>query len=228
MKHYVVCSPNVDSNVRMAFAQSLSRSVELATHNDIRFHFDFIEFIGTPTTLQHNIIANKVLEQKDIEGLILVNSNFSWDPQDLLTLVDGAEDYVKTAATVTSAAYAEEYGVLLQEGFDPMVTKLPAEKVTLDFTYIPRKVLEGLTQFVDKSMDADKPFYFFFQERFVDGLLWEEDYAFSRLVRESGFSIYIESSISCTNTSPMPLKNSYRDYLARKWVEESTADIPQN
>jgi hypothetical protein len=228
MKHYVICSPNVDNNVRMAFAQSLSRSVELATHNEIRFHFDFIEFSGTPSTLQRNIIANKILTQKDIEGLILVNNNFSWEPQDLLTLVDGAEDYVKTAATVTGAAYAEEYGVLLQEGFDPMVRALPAEKVTLDFTYIPRKVIEGLTQFVDKGSDADTPFYFFFQEKIVDGILWEEDYSFSRLVRDSGFNIYVDSSISCTNISPMPLKNSYREYLARKWVEESTQDIPQN
>jgi hypothetical protein len=212
----------------MAFAQSLSRSVELATHNDIRFHFDFVEFTGTPVTLQHNIVANKVLDQADIEGLILINNNFSWEPQDLLTLVDGVEDHVNAAATVTGAAYAEEYGVLLQEGFDPMVKALPAEKVTLNFIYIPKKVLMGLTQFVDKGLDSGSPFYFFFQEKFVDGILWEEDYAFSRLVRESGFNIHIDSSISCTNIAPMPLKNSYREFLARKWVEESTADIPQN
>lgn len=227
MKHYVICSPNTDSNVRLSFAQSLSRSVELASHNEIRFHFDFIEFAGLPVTLQHNIIANKVLLQDGIEGLILINNNFSWDPKELLDLINEADDFVNSAATVKSAAYAEEYGVLLQEGFDPMSKNLPAEKVSLDFTYIPKKVLSGLTQFVEKGTDAAEPFYFFFEEKIVNGTLWEEDYAFSRLVRDSGFELHIDSSISCTNTAPMPLKHSYRDYLARKWVEESTQDIPQ-
>jgi hypothetical protein len=227
MKHYVICSPNVDSNVRISFAQSLSRSVELSTYNDIRFHFDFIEFTGTPVTLQHNIVANKVLNQADIEGLILINNNFSWDPQALLKLVSGVEDSVNAAATILGAAYAEEFGVLLEEGFDPMREDLPAEKVSLDFTYIPKKVLSGLTQFVEKGVDSESPFYFFFEEKVVDGILWEEDYAFSRLVRNSGFKLTVDSSISCTNTATMPLKNSYRDFLARKWVEESTADMPQ-
>lgn len=227
MKNVVIAAPNIDGKVDLKFAQALARSIELGALNEVRFHLDFIEHSGTPSTLQKNIICNRVLESDSIDGGILfVGDEISWEPIDILTIVKD-DDKVVSGSYPNSTEYAEDYGIEIDPDLDLFSKHIYAKKVPLKFLYVPKKVLQGLTQFVEKNENSDRPFYFFFKEEIIDGVLHEEDYIFSRLVTSSGFDLVVDSSIACVNTARMPLRNTYRAYLAKKWVHDST-DIPQN
>lgn len=98
----------------------------------------------------------------------------------------------------------------------------------MGFVYVQKKVLQGLTQFVDiLGAEEQNPFYVFFKEDIKDGVLLPEDAYFCDLVRSAGFTVRVDINTSCTNNSIMALRTDYQAYLSKAWVGKMGQDIPQ-
>jgi hypothetical protein len=236
MKNVVLAVIGSKGQVSISFAASLNRTAALAKEKDVYIHFDYIEELtsGMSTMLQKNLLANKVLSSNTADGLFFINPNLSWVPEDFFSLVGYEGDGVISGAYVDSFQMAESYAIALSEDNDERNTLSKADFFSMGFVYIPKKVLQGLTQFVDQIGAEDDPdkFYLFFKEIVKNNLIFQEDNYFCDIVKNSGFELLVDSRINCTNHQAMHLRTNYQDYLQKAWAEklgeENAQDMTQN
>jgi hypothetical protein len=234
MRNVVLAVIGSQGKVSTNFAASLNRTSQLAEEQEVHIHFDFIEdnTSGVSTALQKNIIANRVLSSPTADGIFFVNPNLAWVPQDFLKLANYNGDNIISGAYVDSFEMHESYSISLEDMTDPEgPEEYPiAKSISMGFVYIPKKVLQGLTQFVDRlgDEDSDDKFYVFFKETIKEGLLQPEDSYFCDTVKSSGFNILVDPTVNCTNNSIMSLRTDYQAYLAKAWIGKMGEDIPQN
>lgn len=234
MKNVVLAVVGSRGRVSTSFASSLNRTSQLAEGKGVYIHFDSIEerTSGLSTALQKNIIANRVLASENADGIFFVHPDLSWVPDDFLRLANYGEDSIISGAYVDSFDMHESYAISLEDMSNPEGPKeYPlATFVSMGFVYIPKKVLQGLTQFVDRLGDegGSDTFYVFFKETVKEDQIQPEDVYFCDVARSSGFNILVDPTVNCTNNSIAPLRTDYQAYLGKTWVSKMNEDIPQN
>jgi hypothetical protein len=240
MKHIVLAVVGSQGKVSTHFAAALSKTSQLAKEKNVTIHFDMITELtsGISSAIQKNLIANRVLDSKTVDGVVFVSPNLSWDEEDFFKLINCEEDGVLSGAFVDSFEGSESYAIGLTDYKDVEGELSNAEYFSMGFAYVPKKVLKGLTQFVEVLADEDSTeedkFYLFFKESVKDSKILQEDYYFCAMVKASGFKLQVDSRINCTNHAIMALRTDYQDYLARNWINtmftevEEPKDIPQN
>jgi len=236
MKNVVLAVIGSKGKVSIDFAASLNRTAAMAAEKGVYIHFDYVdEFTsGVSTSLQKNIIANRVLGSKTADALFFINPNLSWLPQDFFTLTEYSGDGIISGAYVDSFREIESYAIRLSNYDDVMDGLSKADFFSMGFVYIPKKVLQGLTQFVEKLGDDEdnEAFYLFFKETVKNNLVFQEDHYFCDIVKTSGFDLLVDPTVNCTNNALVSLRTDYLDYLKRSWVgkmgEENAKDMTQN
>jgi hypothetical protein len=237
MRKVVLAVVASKGNVSSEFAVSLGRTAQGAKEQGIEIAFDAVNetVSGTSTALQKNFICNRVLSSSSVDGVFFVHPNLSWYADDFLKLANYNGDGVISGAYVDSVGREESYPITLKEELNAdSKSEYPlATYVTTSFIYIPKKVLQGLSQFAERleSEEDNEKFYLFFKEGIKDNLILQEDAYFCDLLTSSGFDIFVDPSVNCTNNSPFAIRTSYKDYLASAWVgkmAEESEDIPQN
>jgi len=232
MKNVVLAVIGSQGKVSTNFAASLNRTAEKAAEKDVYIHFDSLAETtsGTSTSLQKNIIANRVLSSSKIDGLFFISPNLSWVPDDFLKIANYDGDGILSGAYVESFEPGEGYAIALEDASDEVGDGgyAKAKHVPMGFTFVPKKVLQGLTQFVTTLGDEEDPFYLFFKEEVREDLLITEDIYFCDAVTSSGFTVRVDINANCTNNSIMALRTDYQAYLSKAWVEKMGSDIPQN
>ena len=236
MRKVVLAVVGSKGAVSSEFAASLNRTAQKAKEQGIEIAFDApTEAIsGTSTALQKNLICNQVLSST-VDGVFFVHPNLSWYADDFLKLANYNGDGVISGAYINAFGKEESYPITLKEELNaeskseyPLATYVPT-----GFIFIPKKVLQGLSQFAERleSEEDDEKFYIFFKENIKDNLIQQEDSYFCDLLTSSGFDIFVDPTINCANNSPFSIRTNYRDYLASAWVgkmAEESQDIPQN
>jgi hypothetical protein len=233
MRNVVLAVIGSQGRVSTSFAAALSRTSYLAKDKDVVIHFDCLEepISGVSTSIQKNVIANRVLSSPTVDGVFFVHPNISWVPEDFLKLANYDGDNILSGAYVETFVPQETYSISLENILNAEGTEeFPvANFITMAFVYVPKKVLQGLTQFVEQlgeDEDEDK-FYVFFKEHIKEGKLQPEDSYFCDMVKSSGFNILVDPTVNCTNNSIAPLRTDYQAYLSKAWIGKMGEDIPQ-
>ena len=233
MRDIILAVVGSQGRVSTNFAAALNHTARLAEDKELFIHFDCVEenTSGLSTAIQKNIITNRALSSPTIEGVFFVHPNIAWVPEDFLRLANYNGDNIISGAYVDSYQPQETYAISLEDVSNPEgPEEFPiANFVSLGFVYVPKKVLQGLTQFVEQlgeDDDQDK-FYVFFKETIKEGKLQPEDSYFCDMVKSSGFNILVDPTVNCINNSIMPLRTNYQDYLSKAWIGKMGEDIPQ-
>lgn len=233
MRNVVLAVVGSQGKVSTSFASALNRTSEKAADKNIYIHFDSVaeSTSGISTALQKNIMANRVLNSTIADGIFFINPNLSWVPEDFLKLANYDGNGILAGSYVESFDPMEQYAIELEDASDEKGDgDYPkAKTIPMGFVYIQKKVLQGLTQFVDILGEGEKdPFYLFFKEDIKEGLLLPEDAYFCDLVRSAGFTVRVDINVNCTNNSTMALRTDYQAYLSKAWIGKMGEDIPQN
>lgn len=236
MKKVVLAVVASKGKVSSEFAASLLDTAQKAKEQGIEIAFDAVNetVSGMSTSLQKNITCNRVLSSA-VSGVFFVHPNLSWNANDFLKLANYEGEGIISGAFMDTFGPEEQYPIKLKEELNAESKKeYPlAEYVTTGFLYIPKKVLEGISQFAERleSDEDDEKFYFFFKEGVKNNLILQEDDYFCDLVTSSGFDISVDPTVNCSNNSPVPVRTNYKAFLATAWVgkmAEELADIPEN
>lgn len=236
MRKVVLAVVGSKGKVSSEFAASLSRTAQKAKEQGIEIVFDAINepISGMSTALQKNMTCNQVLSSP-VDGVFFVHPNLSWYADDFLKLANYNGDGVISGAYLDALGKEESYPITLKEELNaeskneyPLVTYVPT-----GFIFIPKKVLQGLSQFAERleSEEDDEKFYVFFKESIKDNRIFPEDSYFCDLLISSGFDIFVDPTVNCANNSAVSVRTNYKEYLASAWVgkmAEESQDIPQN
>lgn len=237
MRKVVLAVVASKGTVSSEFAASLSITAQKAKEQGIEIAFDAINesVSGTSTALQKNLTCNRVLSSPSVDGVFFVHPNLSWYADDFLKLANYNGGGVISGAYMDSIGAEESYPITLKEELNaeskseyPLATYVPT-----GFIFIPKKVLQGLSQFAERleSNEDDEKFYIFFKESIKDNLILQEDSYFCDLLTSSGFDILVDPTVNCVNNTPFALRTNYKDYLSSAWIgkmAEEASDIPQN
>lgn len=225
MKNVVVAAINNGKPFSFNYIQSVSYTAQEAHEHDVIVHFDFAQDNIESIQFQRNTIANRILKSPDIDGVLFTLPQIAWNPKDFFKLVEADEDQILSGAYPENSRVAESYQIVIPEVVDLEVKVLEAISVPFGFVYVPRKVLEGLTQFVEKVGPEEESFYLFFQDKVDGSVLQLSTDRFCALARSSGFRLSVDPTINCVNSSIMDIKTDYQHYLARHWLAETGKEV---
>jgi hypothetical protein len=222
MRHIVLAINGYKNNIHPEFVRSVTETVRLGQENNIIFYFDH-EPSDINESFQRNVIANKVLNSKVVEGVLFVNPMISWKASDVLKLIDESLNDVISGVYPLITYGVEEYPVILEEGYDITGTHIPLEATSMGFTYVPKAVFEAVKDSVEVvSENENMKFYYFFDPGMKDGKYLEDVVAFCSRVKESGFKVLLDPTVNCQNFGIIGLSSDYQKYAAKHWVEKES------
>lgn len=231
MKNVVLAVINNGKPVSNAFMQSVSYTAQQAHEHEVMMHLDYAPASIESIQFQRNTIANRVLQSEGIDGIIFTLPHIAWNPEDFYKIIKAESDEILSGAYPENSFLAESYQITLADIEDTEAQVLDAISVPFGFVYVPKNVLQGLTQFVDKLGTDEEPFYLFFKDH-VDGTMLQlSTDRFCALARSSGFKVLVDPKINCVNSSVMDIKTDYQHYLAKHWLAKTgkeIEDIQQN
>jgi hypothetical protein len=223
MKHVLIAVHGSAGNVGLSFARSLAATIKPALDADITLYVDYVNSYSgnVSTSLQKNILANRVLQSKELDGILFTYSHMSWDPKEVIKLVSYSGTGILSGAFPDAFESAEVYPITLKENFSSDVEVLPALFVTTGFVYVPKSVLVEISKIAEKASsngsNSTPDFYLFFQEKLEsDGFLYSEDHTFCKLITDSGLDISVDPTINITNTFLMPVRTNYQEHLKKQ------------
>jgi hypothetical protein len=228
MKNVLLAVHGSAGNVGLSFAKSLAATIKPALDANITLYVDYVDSYSgnVSTSLQKNILANRVLQSKEpeLDGVLFTYPNMSWDTEEFIKLVSYSGTGILSGAFPDSFAGAEVYPITLKENFSPEVEVLPALFVTTGFVYVPKSVLVEISKIAEKASsngsNSAPDFYLFFQEKLEsDGLLYSEDHTFCKLIIDSGLDISVDPTINIVNTFLMPARTNYQEYLKKQHLD---------
>lgn len=211
------------------FKDSLTSTYELLTekgHECMAPHF----LVGCCyIQAARNDLVYEFLKRTDADVLFFLDDDISWDPQDVLRLVEMGDDIV--AGIYPKKTMKEEYPVVIKtdkSGYPANIREdgsLEAALLPTGFLRIKRKPLERMYEAYASLLGFSKNekgqeltgYVDLFPQGVQEGRWWGEDFAFCRLWQGLEGKLWVVPDINLTHWhGDFPHAGNYHDFLLRQ------------
>lgn len=216
MKKIVIGVPLVNKSLHPDFVKSLVGSVYFGANSDIEFFVDF-ESNSPYIDLNKNVIANRVMKSKTVDGVIFLSPNLSWKPETLESLVNHPEE-VMSGVFPEPVTHEEVYDLKLKDDQDTFGSNLIAEYVNMNACYVSKDALIKASKYSLSSYDNE--FYFFFNQEVKNGLYNPSFLAFCSALTQAGIDINVEKTANFGNIGEVEFDGNYEKSTQQKWVDD--------
>lgn len=227
----LVASPCYEGKNYMQFTGSMVVEQEIAVRNGHRLVPAFLKGGALPTT-SRNKLANEFLKT-DLERMVWVDSDVSWNPGDLLKIALSPRPMVgalhmkrKGVNTDKGFEYIEEYPVYILPGKRGLAPDhcYQVAGMSFGFVAIARVVFEDMMEkFPERWHTAEgekEPV--FFHAPFADQNVWGEDIAFCFDYGLAGGEVWVDTSIIINHhDGPCTFTGSFWEWLKKQQKEKS-------
>lgn len=215
----VFCTPSL-SGPTAPYITAMERSIPLITAAG--WEEAYAQEVGCPYISAARATMTRKALDVGADVIVYIDYDLSWDPKDLLTLLETEGDVV--AGTYRFKKEKEEYMGELSATVDgrPCVRSDGAVK----FHQIPAGFLKVTKQAIDKFMTSYPELLYgpkygpsvdLFNHGAHKGTWYGEDYAFSRNWRECGGEIWVVPNLNLNHHSPDKVyPGNYHNYLLRQ------------
>jgi len=219
LKKVVFCTPSL-SGPTAPYIEALEASIPLITAAG--WEEGYVQEVGCPyISAARATMTRKALDAK-ADVIVYLDYDLSWNPQDLLTLIETEGDVV--AGTYRFKKEEEEYmgAVISNCNGTPFLRDdgcVKADKVPAGFLKVTK---EGIDRFMRAYPDLMygprySPSIDLFNHGAHKGTWWGEDYAFSRNWVDTGADLWIIPNLSITHHSKdAAFPGNFHEFLLRQ------------
>lgn len=208
----MIATPCYDGKVDCLFADSLVASIKRANGINI-----------CPIYLPHEALIQrarndllKIAVESGVDDLVFIDSDQQWRPEWLFKLLNHQVDVVGGA--VRKKSDAESYNVrsvTFPVPFDPRNGLLIVDSVGTGFLRLSKKAIHAVWEASPEYRDGDKTTRLAFDVRVIDGHLHSEDTVFCGALRNLGFRIHVDPSITCSHVGSKTWSGDFASYLTK-------------
>jgi hypothetical protein len=149
--------------------------------------------------MARDTIANGFYNDKRFNTLVWIDSDIGFTRQNLIDLLATTEPLVSGLYTTKSAPpiphCLDEHAVPIPLDDIPMQGMLRTRFVAGGFLKVERRVFDGIIERLPIRTCLKGKFHVFYERRIFNDLLLSEDYSFSDMAYEAGFSSWIDCGI---------------------------------
>ena len=215
----VFCTPSL-AGPTAPYIKALEDSIPLIV--GAGWEEGYAQEVGNPyISAARSIMLRKALDAK-ADVIVFLDYDLSWDPQDLLTLIETPGDVV--AGTYRFKKDAEEYmgSLFSNERGTPLLRPDGCIKANT----APAGFLKVTKDAVHKFMDAYphlmygprySPSVDLFNHGAHNGAWWGEDYSFCRNWKDAGGEVWIVPNLNiCHHSDTQEFKGNFHEFLTRQ------------
>lgn len=215
----VFCTPTI-VRPEGAYLKAMEASVPLL--DAAGWDHSIVFEVGSPyISCARAELLRKAMDAK-ADVVVFIDHDLSWDPRDLLTLIETPGDVV--AGLYRFKLDEESYMGTIYTGLDGRPSLRADGCIMAEL--IPAGFLKVTKEAVHQFMVAYPELCFgkrynlmvdLFNHGARDGVWWGEDYAFSRRWREAGEKIWVVPNLNLTHhTGDQEYPGNFHDYLLRQ------------
>jgi len=204
----LIATPAYGGLVYSKYTQSLVLTCEMLRAYNIDYQLHYIN--NQIVTRARNMCCSVFLDDKNTTHMLFIDADISWNPKDVLKLIQHDKDCV--VGIYPNKGYYYDINNNLTMNPSSVVKKpitengnlIELEYAATGFMLIKRNALEKLKPSVEQfnmptGSDPNKQIYNFFDCNVVDNSYLTEDYYFSYLLKKTGEKIYADKTISLTH-----------------------------
>ena len=224
-----------------------SMATTIATLEKLKIEWDYISCTGEQQPHRAlNVALTNAMQSDRPTDLINIDSDISWEPNDLLRILCHKEDIVAASYRMSNRPNQYVGDPLINPKTGKIIGKMVAEDETLIrasgvgagfmlFSY--DAMFKFVAAYPDRwfKKDGKKIYRFFGDEPYQNNEPVSNDIAFSRHCYNADINVWIDPHIHLTHWNPEGYKGNYHDYLngetdkndSFKAIKEMAKNIPK-
>jgi hypothetical protein len=213
----LIATPSLDGRVEAEYAVALAETVRLGVQRGIGIHPLIVCRESLLPNVRNDLMS--AVRKFDMSDIIWIDSDQEWNPEWVFRLLSHPVDVV--GAPVIKRSEQEAYNVRSIGGspqipVDPATGLLVIDAVGTGFLRMSRKAVDALW---DASVPytvsgrENEPLRWIFDVRPVDGLLISEDTLVCFKLRDLGFKIYLDPTMTCSHIGPKKWSGDFAKWL---------------
>lgn len=219
MPKVIFCIPTITKPYQVCL-DSLEASIPLI--QEAGWEEGTVHEIGCPyISAARSTMLRKALDAK-ADVIVFIDHDLSWDPQDLLTLIQTDGDVV--SGTYRFKRDEEEYmgAILTKEDGTPLCREdgcIRAHSIPAGFLKVTERAIDRFIQAYPNLCYGKRyaPHVDLFNHGAKDHVWWGEDYAFARNWRDLGGEIFLIPNLNITHwAGDNPYPGNYHEFLLRQ------------
>ena len=216
MRKVLIATPSYDGRLDVWYTNSLVNSIRLGLANEVAFIPVFISFDALVQRARNDSLAIGI--ENDFDDIIWIDSDIEWDPEWLLKLLNYEEDVV--GGTYPRKSLSESYVVKC----DPEILKaldkdstdlIEVEALGTGFLKMSRKAAQYLWDTSEVAESDGKASHMAFEVITKDGKLISEDITACNKLRDGGFKIYLDPTMTCNHSGALKFTGNFQDWVER-------------
>jgi glycosyltransferase involved in cell wall biosynthesis len=218
VKKVLVATPTYDGKLDAWYVDSLVNTIIEGSQKEIIFKPVFLSYDALVQRARNDLIAAAV--EFDFDDILWIDADMQWDPEWAIRLVEREEDVV--GGTVIKKSITEEsYNVrITKENLDLKENGLiEVESVGTGFLKMSKKAYKYLWDNSPSYISYEKERRLVFNVALENEQLVSEDYYVCKKLKEGGFKVYIDPTITCPHIGSLKYVGNFEDYLKR--IKES-------
>jgi hypothetical protein len=217
-KSIFIAIPAYDFKVSLKLAVSLAKFAQVAPQHGITTHLGSICGCSVVSRAR-NLLAQDLLDS-DCDYLLFIDSDINFEPDDILRLMAWGSDPKKGIVAAVPRTRSEDKVYIANLDYDEnqeltmnRMGLVRAERVATAFMLVRREVFVTLTElhpewkYYEKRNDRVVPCLFDF-ELTEEGYIGE-DFLFCDRVREAGFEVWVDPSITLGHMGVQEYRGNY-------------------
>lgn len=198
MQKVIVATPSQNGLFPAEYMDSLLRTVEAGREKNIQFLPLFIAYDALIQRIRNDLFKKIYYSDADINEIIFIDADMTWEPKNIFSLLSFKEDVVSALPRKKSDTVSYPFTPLSLPLSLSSNGLLPLESIGLAFIKMTRKVINALwensLEYRDDKNEENR--MVFSVEVNEKGYLVSEDITVSRKIRNLGFNIWGDISIS--------------------------------
>ena len=214
-----IATPCLDGNVNAHYTASLVRTMTLLLQRGVRAQVEF-EVGNSLIADARNKLVAKFLASAATD-LVFIDSDISWQPEDLVKLVAQPQPVVAGVYQRKSRAkidFTVKFGPTIAMDASRL---MEAERVGTGFLRLRRDCLQAMVaanpglKLKNPTQPGDPNFYALFDTTIVDGQFIGEDFSFCDRWRALGGKVFIDPSIALAHHGAAVYDEALMKYLQK-------------
>jgi hypothetical protein len=222
----MIGTPCYDGKIDVWHANSLVQTIKMSADLGVEIHPIWLSYDALIQRARNDVVS--LMMDMECDDLIWIDADIDWNPTDFFKLLSYPVDVV--GGTYRKKGDQEEYVAKILDPtrtVDPHTGLIEVEGLGTGFLRMSRKAVQHLwdtsPKYSERGRDIDRRWIFDVQIKNAD-LVSEDIHVCDRL-REGGFSVWLDTQITCGHTG---IKHFVGDFSA--WftqVRNQTPAAPQ-
>lgn len=213
MRKVLIATPSYDGRIDVWYANSLAESIRLGLANDIYFAPVYMSYDALIQRSRNDLIAIAI--ESEFDDIIWIDSDIEWNPEWLLKLLNYDVDVV--GGTYPKKSIEEQYTVKcnpekLVGTIDGLIV---VESLGTGFLRLSKKAIQYLWDNSEPYTHNGQERRWIFEVKIQDGDIISEDVLMCQKLRDGGFSIYLDPSMTCNHIGTLKFQGNFEEFIKR-------------